>query len=39
MADKHVVGGGDGVHVAGQVEVERLERHRLAVARRRRLRP
>ena len=27
-----VVGGGDGVHVAGEVEVEQLHRHHLAVA-------
>ena len=29
---QHVVGGGDGVHVAGQMEVEGLHRHHLAVA-------
>ncbi len=28
---QEVVGGGDGVHVPGEMEVERLERHRLAV--------
>ena len=32
MADKHVVRGRHGVHVTGQVEVERLEGHGLAVA-------
>ena len=31
MADEQVVGRGDGVHVAGQVEVEVLHRHDLAV--------